>query len=336
MKCLILGFEVTSENSYWEHVVAHPQIEKVFIVDVASKKDEIAQFIFDHHSICETIYFDDSSDGLLNMPYEEERVKNLVDRQDIRHALISASSHNHLKYLEFCMKHNLHILCDRPITLDSENHTEDVSQNSLPYLQKWYESPVDLFQIVSPQSHHKSDFFIGYSKQAKFQILNHFFFNQKADTQHLPSQDARDILIGFYNATTKGLNHTDFRFAVEIILEHKRKYLICKRRSDVKVAPGIWNVPGGKVKFNESMEEAVLRETKEETNLDLEECECIGYQFFNKKHQRLVYTYYSTVSDISNLKVDPTEFDDYTWVTTNDLAQYPSLNRHIVQLLQNH
>lgn len=38
MKCLILGFEVTSENSYWEHVVAHPQIEKVFIVDVASKK----------------------------------------------------------------------------------------------------------------------------------------------------------------------------------------------------------------------------------------------------------------------------------------------------------
>ncbi|MGX0848235.1 8-oxo-dGTP pyrophosphatase MutT (NUDIX family) [Staphylococcus auricularis] len=326
MRCMIVGVNSSHMKGYVEFLNKQSQVDKILIAGLDSEKEQFKAIAKRYSPKFEVIDLEES-----------KAMSNHVET--MTHVIISTELEASQKYIDFCIEHHISMLCNRPFSLSFNKRAED-DVNTPQYLKKWKESPVSLFEILKPQNRVKkgsvSTFFLNYSEQAKIKILNHFFFNQKADTQHLPSQDARDILIGFYNATTKGLNHTDFRFAVEIILEHKGKYLICKRRSDVKVAPGIWNVPGGKVKFNESMEEAVLRETKEETNLDLEECECIGYQFFNKKYQRLVYTYYSTVSDISNLKVDPTEFDDYTWVTTNDLAQYPSLNRHIVQLLQNH
>jgi len=52
-----------------------------------------------------------------------------------------------------------------------------------------------------------------------------------------------------------------------VIFDNEGKVLLVKR----KHAPnkGSWAIPGGKVKYGETLEEAIRREMKEETNLDI-------------------------------------------------------------------
>lgn len=324
MRCMIFGVNNSHMKGYVEFLNKQSKVDKILIVGLSSEKEQIEAIAKRYGSKFEVI----DLEAIKAMPNHAETMT---------HAIISTKLEASQKYIDFCIENHISMLCDRPFSLSFNRRTED-DVDAPQYLKNWEESPVSLFEILKPQNYEKkgsvSTFFLNYSEQAKIKILNHFFFYEDVEAQSLPSQDAKDIIRGFYNATTKGLEHTDFRFAVEIIIEHQGKYLICKRRQDLKVAPEIWNVPGGKVKFNESMLEAVIRETKEETNLDLTDIECIGYQFFNQSHQRLVYTYYARINDISNMQVDFNEFEDFTWVNEKDLAQYPTLNSHIVTHIQ--
>ena len=49
-------------------------------------------------------------------------------------------------------------------------------------------------------------------------------------------------------------------------------FLITRRASDKRWAPGAWEVPGGGAVAGETSEEAVIRETREETGIDLTGC----------------------------------------------------------------
>lgn len=54
-----------------------------------------------------------------------------------------------------------------------------------------------------------------------------------------------------------------------IIIDNEKKMLLVKRPSDKKLFPNSWSFPGGKLEEWESLDEAVVREVKEETWLDL-------------------------------------------------------------------
>ena len=54
-----------------------------------------------------------------------------------------------------------------------------------------------------------------------------------------------------------------------IIIDDDKKILLVKRSSDKKLFPNAWSFPGGKLEEWESLDEAVVREVKEETWLDL-------------------------------------------------------------------
>ncbi len=57
---------------------------------------------------------------------------------------------------------------------------------------------------------------------------------------------------------------------VKVIIEKDRKYLLVKRADEEKKEhKGNWECPGGKLNENESFEDAAIRESKEETNLDI-------------------------------------------------------------------
>ncbi len=59
------------------------------------------------------------------------------------------------------------------------------------------------------------------------------------------------------------------------LLHHRGKYLIAQRPTH-KSLPGLWEFPGGKVKPEESHEQALTRELKEELCLSIEDFHFVG------------------------------------------------------------
>ena len=56
---------------------------------------------------------------------------------------------------------------------------------------------------------------------------------------------------------------------VAALIKKNNKYLIAKRSTGSKEVLGKWEFPGGKVEKNESEEEAIEREIKEEFEMDI-------------------------------------------------------------------
>jgi 8-oxo-dGTP diphosphatase len=54
-------------------------------------------------------------------------------------------------------------------------------------------------------------------------------------------------------------------------------FLMMLRSKNTRADHGRWGIPGGLVEFNELVEDAIKRESKEETGVDVVELEFIGY-----------------------------------------------------------
>ncbi len=59
-----------------------------------------------------------------------------------------------------------------------------------------------------------------------------------------------------------------------VLLQHRDKLLLSKR--NIEPAKGLWNFCGGYVELGETVEEAAIREVKEESNLDVQLENLIG------------------------------------------------------------
>ena len=67
-----------------------------------------------------------------------------------------------------------------------------------------------------------------------------------------------------------------------VLMRPDGKYLITRRRMDKEWAAGWWEVPGGGVRAGEDSKDAVIREIKEETGIDVTNAEG-GYAFSYKR-----------------------------------------------------
>jgi 8-oxo-dGTP pyrophosphatase MutT (NUDIX family) len=59
------------------------------------------------------------------------------------------------------------------------------------------------------------------------------------------------------------------RKIVAVVIENADEYLLLKRAPYMKYHAGLWSVVSGTIEENESTEQAALRETKEETGLQI-------------------------------------------------------------------
>jgi len=98
----------------------------------------------------------------------------------------------------------------------------------------------------------------------------------------------------------------------------------------------LWGIPGGKIKTNETSYAALVREVKEETNLDVQDVEfvmvhdCIhSREFFKPAHFLLLnYVAHTSSSDVTLNE----EADEYRWVTIEEAYDLP-LNKPTRTLL---
>ena len=103
-----------------------------------------------------------------------------------------------------------------------------------------------------------------------------------------------------------------------IVLNEKNEVLIMSRKKDDFMG-GIDELPSGNMKSGEKVYEALTREIKEETNLDMEKVSAyinyFDYIAGNGKKARQ-FNFAVTVKSTDNIKL--TEHDSYKWLSINE------------------
>jgi len=90
---------------------------------------------------------------------------------------------------------------------------------------------------------------------------------------------------------------------------------------------GKYVIPGGHVELGETVENALKREIKEETALDIYDIEFLGWQelvfddtFWKKKH--FVFLDFACRTDGTEVKLD-SEGQEYVWISLKDASKLP-------------
>ena len=97
------------------------------------------------------------------------------------------------------------------------------------------------------------------------------------------------------------------------------KFLITQRSKNKKEFPLYWELPGGKSQENETIEECIKREIKEELNIDVEYKNTI---YIKKKYLNKYDLYYCLCSsNFTNLQIN-NELQDYKFITYDELNNY--------------
>jgi len=111
------------------------------------------------------------------------------------------------------------------------------------------------------------------------------------------------------------------RVTAGIIMDNG-KVLITRRAPKENFAGG-WEFPGGKVEINETPRECLVRELKEELNIDVsvgEFCTEVYHDYSNISIKLMAY--YCT---ITHGEIQTSVHDKYKWVKIKDLLKYDLL-----------
>ena len=112
------------------------------------------------------------------------------------------------------------------------------------------------------------------------------------------------------------------KIGVTACIFHERKVLVLKRSPKEKFLPGYWEMPGGKVEFGEDINEAVVREVKEETNLDVRVIE--PYSAFSyvsddgNRHTVDIQYLVEPVGNIDNLEITDAH-EEARWIQREEI-----------------
>ncbi len=102
------------------------------------------------------------------------------------------------------------------------------------------------------------------------------------------------------------------------------KLLICQR-PNFKDHPLKWEFPGGKIKKDETNEEALIREINEELSINIINCEeLISYNFNYKVLNKRLYIYFYLVNNFSG-KVLNNFHKELKWIEIKDIREYDFL-----------
>lgn len=113
----------------------------------------------------------------------------------------------------------------------------------------------------------------------------------------------------------------EMKAIVKGIILYDQKVLILKRSDIDKIGAGNWEFVGGTINFGEALEDALLREVKEETSIDIEIDKILYATTYNTKPNRhdiiIVYECYAKDNNVKLSK----EHSDYKWVEEKELRQ---------------
>lgn len=124
---------------------------------------------------------------------------------------------------------------------------------------------------------------------------------------------------------------------VGIIRNSEGEVLLCKMPLNRGVYPGQWALPGGGIEEGEKMEEALVREIKEEVGLEVSRIEAFWFQDDvveklkpdgSKEKLYMIHLLFDCVviEGVDLQLAINDEFEEYAWVEPENVGQY-DLNR---------
>ena len=103
------------------------------------------------------------------------------------------------------------------------------------------------------------------------------------------------------------------------IIYKNDKFLIAQRNLN-KAQGGLWEFPGGKVEKNETHENALIREIKEEFNADIKVDKFIGENIHHYPEKDIKLNFYKAT--LIGDKIELLEHEDYKWITKEDKDKF--------------
>jgi len=97
--------------------------------------------------------------------------------------------------------------------------------------------------------------------------------------------------------------------------------ILCAQRPEGKTLAGLWEFPGGKIEHNESPEQALVREIREELNVEIDIVQYINEASYDYDFGTVVMKTYEVSLRSGELK--NLEHQNFLWLTPGEL---PSLN----------
>ena len=108
---------------------------------------------------------------------------------------------------------------------------------------------------------------------------------------------------------------------VKGIILHENKVLILKRANTDKINPGKWEFVGGKINFNEDLEDALKREVKEEASIDITVDDILyATNYKTNSNRNDVVIVYKCHSLNNNVKLSK-EHSEFKWATKEELRR---------------
>ena len=115
------------------------------------------------------------------------------------------------------------------------------------------------------------------------------------------------------------------KIGVSAFIIKENKLLIVKRSKTETFLAEFYEIPGGKIEFGESPAEALIREVKEETNLDIKVIK--PYSTFSyissngEKHTIDIQYIVEAIGNLENVNLSH-EHDEYTWITKDEIDNF--------------
>lgn len=104
-----------------------------------------------------------------------------------------------------------------------------------------------------------------------------------------------------------------------VIKDDSGKILITQRNLK-KPQGGLWEFPGGKIEPNETKEQAIIREIKEELTIDINVKNYIDEKIFT--YPEKVINLIALECSIINGNIELLEHEDYRWVSSSELENF--------------
>jgi len=129
------------------------------------------------------------------------------------------------------------------------------------------------------------------------------------------------------------------KLIAQALIKTEKGYLVTKRSKEESSYQEYWDIPGGSAEPGELPKDAVIRETKEETGLDIIPLKVIQEdstfdETKNKVYVRLVYNC-KVVSDINDIVLQQEEHTEYRFIKSLSELEGEKITPFVIDLFNN-